>query len=90
MRNSFYNVFRDVGLKLVDQSVNSLKWVVEHGAIVGIDPFLLALRGQEAVGVFCVPFGVTCDIVDIKATILASYLILPNVLVVSLCFPGAD
>mmetsp|Transcript_44616 Transcript_44616/g.45268 ORF Transcript_44616/g.45268 Transcript_44616/m.45268 type:complete len:107 (+) Transcript_44616:885-1205(+) len=86
MRDSFYFVFHDVGLKPTHQSVNRLSGVVEHGAIVGIDPFLLALRAQETVGVFRVPFGVTCNIVDIKATMLASCLILLNVFVVSFCF----
>jgi len=82
-QDSFYFVFCDVGLKPVHQSVHRLSRVVEHGVIVGIDLFLLALRGQEAVGVVRVPFGVTCNIVDIKATMLASCLILTNVFVVS-------
>ena len=64
MQNSCHFVFRDFGLKLVHQSVNSLSWVAKSGTIIDIDPFLLALRGQEAVGVFCVSFGVTLDIVE--------------------------
>ena len=84
MRNSFYFVFRDVGLKPVHQSVNTLSWVADHGSVVDIDPCLVALRVQEAVGVFRVPFGVTCAIVDIKATMLDSCRLLPNVFLISL------
>ena len=56
--------------------MHRLSGVVEHGAIVGVDPFLLALRGQEAMGIVRVLFDVTCNIVDIEATMLASCLLL--------------
>jgi len=47
MRNSFYFVVRDAGVIPVHQSVDSLSGVVEHGSVVDIDPFLVALRARR-------------------------------------------
>ena len=51
----------------IQKSMDNLSWIIKHRAVSDMDPFFLALCGQNF-GYFSRAYlGVTWDIVDIKA-----------------------